>query len=124
MTLFTTALTALAAVRVDAIPLPASGEHCSATSFYERGSTRANVCAEDPGGGITVLDFGDDWAPRIFSETADHPQPYRQTFVALANERIGTDRTWDGAARDLFFELYGIFPSLGAIRRRLLDEDR
>ena len=77
------------------------------------------------GEGPTVIDLGDDWAPSIFdAENADQPQPYRATFVALANERIGDTRPWDAARRDRYFELYGIFPSFSVIRARLLDDAR
>jgi hypothetical protein len=74
--------------------------------------------------GLTVVDLGDDWAPGIFSETADQPQSYRATFVALENEHIGDTRAWETARRDQYFELFGIFPSFSVIRARLLDDAR
>jgi hypothetical protein len=70
----------------------------------------------------TVIDLGDDWAPRLFSETGDLPQAYRRAYVALANER--PDATEPTARRDRFYELFGISPRFGVIRGRLLDEAR
>ena len=82
------------------------------------------VCADKNDGAATLVDLGDGWAPAIFSETLDHPQPYRRTFVALANERIGKGRPWDAARHDRYFELYGIVPSFSVVRARLLDDPR
>jgi hypothetical protein len=70
------------------------------------------------------IDLGDSWVPRIFSETPALPQAYRATYVALANESPG-----DGAERatersDRYHELFGISPSFGVLRWRLLDEER
>jgi hypothetical protein len=75
-----------------------------------------------PGPRLTVLDLGDDWAPRIFSETNDLPQSHRKQFVALANQR--PDAAGGSAWRDRFYELYGIFPTFSVIRARLLDSNR
>src|SRR5262249_54751534 len=41
-----------------------------------------------------------------------------------ANERIVEGRAGEMAGRDRYFELYGIFPSLSVVRRRLLDDAR
>lgn len=46
--------------------------------------------------GYTVVDLGDEWAPFIFSEqdpdgAAPKPQPYRQIFIELANDRVDPD---------------------------------
>jgi hypothetical protein len=74
--------------------------------------------------GSTVVDLRDEWVPDILSETVDLPQSYRRTFVALANQQIGTGSQWDAARRDRYFELFGIFPSISVVSRRLLDEER
>ncbi|HVR64327.1 MAG TPA: hypothetical protein VMU50_20645 [Polyangia bacterium] len=74
--------------------------------------------------GLTVVDLSDDWAPAIFSESPEEPQPYRATYVALANEHLDAPGVPERARRDRAFELYGIPPSLSVIRRRLLDGDR
>ncbi len=76
--------------------------------------------------GLTVLDLGDDWTPAVFTEdTSLGPQgrqPYRSTFINLANE---VDRR--GRARDLderYLELFGIFPTFHVLQRRLADDER
>jgi hypothetical protein len=104
--------------------VPAGETSCDLVPLYEHGNVVGQVCADKNAGGATVLDLGDEWAPAIFSETPEHPQPYRRTFVALANERLGEGRQWDAARRDRYFELYGIFPSLAVVRARLLDDPR
>ncbi len=38
-----------------------------------------------------VVDLSDEWAPFIFSEEEGKPNRYRQTFIALANNRVTPD---------------------------------
>ncbi len=97
---------------------------CSKVPVFARGAIVAEICAEAPHPGLTIVDLSDDWAPAIFSETPEQPQPYRQTFVDLANERLGEGRAWEAARRDRYFELFGIFPSVSVVSARLLDEPR
>jgi len=92
--------------------------------FYEDGRTDGPICAERPGEDIVVIDLGDDWTPLMFSETPEHPLAYRSTFLALANESLGNQPGLRTARRDRFYELFGVFPSLGVIGRRLLDSER
>jgi hypothetical protein len=77
---------------------------------------------------LTVVDLSDAWAPSVLSEQADlgdkGRQPYRATYVALANERLGQGPEWDRARKDRYLELYGIFPSFTVLRARLLDDER
>jgi len=95
---------------------------CTPIPVLEKGAVVGSVCADRPSSGFTVIDLADDWAPRIFSETPDHPQPYRATFRALANERPqGAGET---AQRDRYYELFGISPSPSVLRARLLDRNR
>jgi hypothetical protein len=101
-----------------------SATDCTPVPLYRSGQAAAIVCAESPHGGTVVLDLGDDWAPRLFSETPEQPQTHRSYFLALANERPGTTREWDTARRDRYYELFGIFPSIGVIRNRISDEAR
>jgi hypothetical protein len=72
----------------------------------------------------TVVDLADEWTPQILSETADLPQSYRRTFVALANQRVDAGSEWDTARRDQYFELFGIFPSVSVVKGWLLDGER
>jgi hypothetical protein len=77
-----------------------------------------------PGDSAFVIDLGDDWVPRILTETPEAPQAYREMFVAIANERFGDGAEWEGARRDRYHELFGIFPSISVLAARLRDEPR
>ena len=74
--------------------------------------------------GLTVVDLSDDWLPYVFSETPDKPQPLRPFLLDLANGRLKTGRQYARAHEDRFFEVFGIFPSLNLVRRRLADKKR
>jgi hypothetical protein len=74
--------------------------------------------------GLTVVDLSDDWLPYVFSETPDKPQPLRPFLLDLANGRLKTGRQYARAHEDRFFEVFGIFPSLNLVRRRLADKRR
>lgn len=97
---------------------------CSKVPVFDHGQSVGEICADAPHPGLTLVDLSDAWAPAVFSETPEQRQPYRQTFVDLANERIGQGREWETARRDHYFELFGIFPSISVVRARLLDESR
>jgi hypothetical protein len=74
--------------------------------------------------GLTVVDLSDDWLPTVFSETPDMPQPLRPFLLDLANGRFKTGRQYARPREDRFFEVFGIFPSLNLVRRRLADKRR
>ena len=74
--------------------------------------------------GLTVIDLSDDWLPTVFSQTPDKPQPLRPFLLDLANGRLGTGRKYARPHEDRFFEVFGIFPSLNLVRRRLADKRR
>src|SRR6185369_4511358 len=74
--------------------------------------------------GLTVVDLSDDWLPYVFSETPEKPQPLRPFLLSLANGKLGTGRQYARAHEDRFFEVFGIFPSLNFVRRRLADKKR
>jgi hypothetical protein len=82
--------------------------------------TRADARKE----GLTVVDLSDDWLPTVFSQTPDKPQPLRPFLLDLANGRLGTGRKYARPHEDRFFEVFGIFPSLNLVRRRLADKRR
>jgi len=96
-------------------------------AVYEGGREVRHVCpAEALREGLTLVDLSDDWVPRVLREPDGFvwaPQPYRATYVALANEELPP-----GAAEqprpDAFLELYGIFPSFRVLAARLLDAER
>ncbi len=72
---------------------------------------------------LTAISLADDWLPQLFSETSDRRQPLRAQLLQLANEQLA-GKAHEHARRDRFFELYGVFPSLTVLGRRLLDEPR
>ena len=74
--------------------------------------------------GLTVVDLSDDWLPTVFSETPELPQPLRPFLLDLANGRLRTGRQYARPHEDRFFEVFGIFPSLNLVRRRLADKKR
>jgi len=74
--------------------------------------------------GLTVIDLSDDWLPYVFSETPDKPQPLRPFLLDLANGRTKPSGKYARAREDRFFEVFGIFPSLNLVRRRLADKKR
>src|SRR5438105_14774904 len=72
---------------------------CAAVPLYQNGSEAGRVCPGELPPGLSLLELGDRWAPRIFSETPDHPQPYREVFIALANGKLGESREFATAHR-------------------------
>jgi hypothetical protein len=95
---------------------------------FEAGREVGRVCVEDARRyGLTLLDLSDDWVPLVFRDPENlvqRPQPYRGTYVALANEEYPPGPEGDRARHDAFLELYGIFPSFRVLAERLLDEER
>ena len=96
---------------------------CDTVPFYEQGQPHGQICP-DSAAHVTVVNLADDWAPGVFGEPQDQPAAYRARFVALANERFDEGTDGKSTSRDRYFELFGIFPSFGTIRARLLDEQR
>lgn len=115
-------------------PLPrASNENESASAsdpggtipFWEGGRRVGMVTLEGARRrGLTVVDLGDDWTPGVFAEDeslgARGRQPYRERFLALANEEVRERR--DPA--ESYLELFGIFPTFQVLHRRISDEQR
>src|SRR6186713_714671 len=85
------------------------------------GQTTPEAARKD---GLTIVDLSDDWLPYVFSETPDKPQPLRPFLLDLANGRTGKGKGYARANEDRFFEVFGIFPSLNLVRRRLADKKR
>jgi len=121
LTIITVTSLLLSTITAGALTLPLPSE-CRSVPVMENGAVVGAACADWAAPGLTTVDLADEWAPRIFSETPDHPQSYRAIFVALANERLeGAGAT---AQRDRYYELFGISPSLSVLRARLLDRAR
>lgn len=80
--------------------------------------------------GLTVVDLSDDWTPRIFRGDpalgSRGRASYHARYLAHAREEhpAGTPRWRRRHPPERFLELYGIFPTVGVVRGRLLDEAR
>lgn len=74
--------------------------------------------------GLTILDLGDEWTPKVFDEDPAlgelGRQPYRARFLRLTNE----DGRRRGDADDRYLELFGIFPTFHVLQQRLADDER
>jgi putative peptidoglycan binding protein len=109
---------ALAAVLLAASTGAAQG---AAVPVFAGGRLQGEVADEDAGArGLTLLDLSDDWTPAPFTEAI----PYSQVLVALANEMMGAGDLFRHAREDRYYELFGVFPSLGVARVRLADAPR
>jgi hypothetical protein len=102
-------------------PPPDGPIPCFADGARVGGVDREDAAARD----LTVVDLGAGWTPAVFRE---HPelgpagrQPYRETFLRLANQDRGRRR---GRPAEGHLELYGIFPTLHLHAARLGDEAR
>lgn len=82
------------------------------------------VCAsEAKAQGLTILDLGDNWTPKLFAPQADGTAPnFRATYLALSNDRDLAGKPL-GDTEELA-ELYGVVPSLAIARTRLADDAR
>lgn len=93
---------------------------------YDGGRPTGERCPDDArAAGLTVLDLGDTWAPYPFDGAAVAagvaPPAYRDTLVALADQRFGTDGL---AASDRDLELYGVGPDARVVLAAMDDEGR
>ena len=116
------------------------------TYRYEKGVAKKVAVAEARAAGLLDVDLGDAWAPFIFQDTsgdtsgatsgatsvatsgttsgdvaADPPKPngYRETFVALANDRVNEDGQPTRAGEHNFLEVFGIPPTLTVLAARI-----
>jgi hypothetical protein len=110
---------------------PASRERaggCEDVLAFRDGEATRTCAADAEERGLTIVDLSDRWTPGIFVEAPEFGdagrQPYRATFLALADERFEDDAEFDQAREDHYLELYGIFPTFRVLRARLLDAQR
>ncbi len=88
------------------------------------GETRDPVeAAEADASGYLLIDLGEHWTPYLFTERGgpdEEPVPnaYRETYLALARGEFPDDHHGERAREDRFLELYGIPPTLGALKQR------
>lgn len=114
---------------VSTAPEASAEPECSpSVPVFEAGKEVGRVCPADaPREGLTLVDLSDGWVPQALREPDDDvhlPQPYRSTYVHLANEEFPPGPEGERPRRDAFLELYGIFPSFRVVAARLLDEER
>jgi hypothetical protein len=107
-------------------PLPAlaAGE----TYAYDRGTARKLTVEAARAAGLLDVDLGDGWAPYILQDgrgdggegDAVKPNDYRETFVALANDKLSADGKQSSSAGDQnFLEVFGIPPTLSVLAARV-----
>ena len=107
-------------------PVATGSADCDdAVPVYEDGEpTDEEVCPDTTDLAIVSLD--DDWTPRVLQEAPElgerGAQPYRDTYLALANERF--DVLDDENSERRYLELYGIFPTRSLLIARLQDQER
>ncbi|NLE49237.1 MAG: peptidoglycan-binding protein, partial [Sandaracinaceae bacterium] len=105
-------LDALKASLISPVPIYDRGK---IVSYVERNEAEAK--------GYLLIDLGDDWTPYILTERSSEDEepienPYRKTFLALAQGKFPNDHHGDRARRDRYLELYGIPPTLTVLRDR------
>lgn len=95
--------------------------------IFEGGAEVGRVCEDAAeAAGLTVLELGDAWAPRIFSEDPTlgeiGTQPYRPIYVALADERF--EELPEEVEPEQYLELFGISPTFRVLVGRVADRER
>jgi hypothetical protein len=94
---------------------PTRAAACVVIPVMEAGRAVRSVCRDDADdAGLTVLDLGDPFVPRVLRAEPGTTLAYAATYVELADQR--------GA--DAGLELFGVVPSFGALLDRLDDDER
>ncbi len=93
---------------------------------YDAGRRVGERCPDELAAeGLTLGDLSNGWAPSLFAEDpslgASGRQPYREIFVALADEQRTTASGVE-IAFERYLELYGVPPTLRVIAQRLANE--
>jgi hypothetical protein len=98
------------------------------TYRYDKGVAKKMTVADARAAGLLDVDLGDAWAPFIFQDSSGDPQDppkpngYRETFVALANDKVNEDGQPPRAGEHNYLEVFGIPPTLSVLGPRL-EED-
>jgi hypothetical protein len=100
------------------------------TYRYDKGVAKKTTIAEARAAGLLDVDLGDAWAPFIFQDTStgetEPPKPngYRETFVALANDKVNEDGQPPkvGAGEHNYLEVFGIPPTLSVLAPRIAED--
>ncbi|HJK97098.1 MAG TPA: hypothetical protein RMF84_07735, partial [Polyangiaceae bacterium LLY-WYZ-14_1] len=98
---------------------------------WREGEEREALCPQEASRqGLTVLDLGDAWVPRLFRAAPElgprGRSSYRDRYLVHAEERHppGTPPWRRRRPPPRYLEVYGIFPTFRVLRGRLLDEER
>ncbi len=89
---------------------------------YDKGAAKPMTVEAARAAGLLVVDLGDDWAPYILQDgdgAEAKPNAYRETFVALANDKIDADGLAPRAGEHNYLEVFGIPPSLSVLAARV-----
>lgn len=98
--------------------------------LWVEGDTVRNVdAATASADGYLVLELGEVFTPYLFTDGIDEAgaplkNHYRETYLALAQEKFPDNHHGDRADRDKYLELYGIVPTLKVLRARLEASDK
>jgi hypothetical protein len=109
-----------------ALPALAPGE----TWHFDKGVAKKTTIAEARAAGLLDVDLSDGWAPFIFQDSSggdpavDPPKPnaYRETFVALANDRVNQDGQPTKPGEHNYLEVFGI-PATPSVMAARIEED-
>jgi hypothetical protein len=97
------------------------------TYAYQHGVATKMTIAAATAAGLLDVDLSDGWAPFIFQDGAGpdgrpRPQRYRDTFVALASDRLDEDGMEPRRGEHNYLEVFGIPPTLSVLAARI-EED-
>jgi hypothetical protein len=100
------------------------------TYKFDKGVATKMTIAEARAAGLLDVDLSDTWAPFIFQDSSggdpatDPPKPnaYRETFLALANDKVNEDGQPTRPGEHNYLEVFGIPSTLSVLAARL-EED-
>ncbi|MET0287428.1 MAG: hypothetical protein ABW352_23280 [Polyangiales bacterium] len=104
---------------------PPPPELLQPVELWRDGKPAGQVDAQGPDKHKYVfLDVGEGWTPLLFTDGIDWrkkpvPHKFRPTYLALARGDFPNDAYGARAKEDKYLELYGIMPTLGALRGRM-----
>jgi hypothetical protein len=104
---------------------PPAPELLQPVELWRDGKPAGKVDAQGPDKHKYVfLDVGEGWTPLLFTDGLDWrkkpvPHKFRPTYLALARGEFPNDAYGARAKEDKYLELYGIMPTLGALRGRM-----
>ncbi|HEX5661265.1 MAG TPA: hypothetical protein VFX59_28945 [Polyangiales bacterium] len=104
---------------------PPPPELLQPVELWRDGKPAGQVDAQGPDKDKYVfLDLGEGWTPLLFTDGLDWrkkpvPHKFRTTYLSLARGEFPHDAYGERAKEDKYLELYGIMPSVAALRGRM-----